>query len=61
MGGCLGTSINKAMASTKYFECTNCDTQGKITVKTNDITVEDIVYCPVCGADIYEEDEDYEE
>lgn len=45
---------------TKYFECAECDTHGKITVKTNDITSEDIVYCPVCGADIYEEDDDDE-
>lgn len=47
------------MASTKYFECNTCDTMGKITIKTDDISVEDIVYCPVCGADIYEEDDDY--
>lgn len=46
------------MASTKYFECENCDTEGKIIIKTVDLSVEDIVYCPVCGADIYDEDED---
>jgi len=46
------------MPSIKYFECNNCDSTGKITIKTNDVTVEDIVYCPVCGADIYDEDED---
>ncbi len=49
------------MASTKYFECVACDTIGKITIKTDDLSVEDIVYCPVCGADIYEEDDDYED
>ena len=43
----------------KYFECEHCDSHGKITVK-GDWRVEDIVYCPVCGGDIYEED-DYEE
>ena len=48
------------MASTKYFECANCESIGKVTIKTNDVTAEDIVYCPVCGADIYEEDEDDE-
>lgn len=44
----------------RYFECEHCDTRGKITTKGDDLTVEDIVYCPVCGGDIYEE-ETYEE
>lgn len=44
----------------KYFECDTCDAQGKITIKGDEVVVEDIVYCPVCGADIYEE-EDFEE
>lgn len=43
----------------KYFECTSCQSHGKITVKSEEgITNEDIVYCPVCGADIYEEEDD---
>jgi len=44
--------------ATKYFHCDNCESTGKVTVKTNDVTIEDIVFCPVCGADIFEEDED---
>lgn len=46
------------MASTKYFECETCDSTGKIIIKSEDVHVDDIVYCPICGADIYEEDED---
>lgn len=46
---------------TKYFECNTCDTMGKIIIKSEDVEVEDVVYCPVCGADIYEEDEDYDD
>jgi hypothetical protein len=46
------------MASTKYFESENCESIGKVTIKTNDVTVEDIGYCPICGADIYEEDDE---
>jgi len=46
--------------ATKFFDCDNCDSHGKITVKTNEVTVDDIVYCPVCGCDIFEED-DYDE
>lgn len=49
------------MASTKYFECEACDTEGKIIIKSDDISVEDIVYCPVCGADIYDEDDDFDD
>ena len=46
------------MAITKTFECENCDTKGKIVIKSEDITVTDVVYCPVCGADIFEDDTD---
>ena len=45
---------------TKYFECESCDARGKIVLKGEDKVLADIVYCPVCSADIYEED-DYEE
>lgn len=46
--------------TTKHFECEECGSQGKIIVKGNDTRLEDIVFCPVCSADIYEED-DYDE
>lgn len=45
------------MAVTKHFECENCDAEGKITVKGTDVQLADIVYCPVCSADIYEDEE----
>ena len=44
----------------RHFVCEHCDTHGKIIVKTNDINSDDIVYCPVCGGDIFEDD-DYDE
>jgi hypothetical protein len=45
--------------TTKVFECEECGAHGKIVVKSDDheIRYEDIVYCPVCSADIYEEEE----
>ena len=43
--------------ATKFFECENCESHGKISVKTNDVTLEDIVYCHVCGGDIFDEDD----
>ena len=49
------------MASTKYFECESCDTTGKIIIKSEEVQIEDIVYCPVCGADIYDEDDDFDD
>lgn len=49
------------MAVTKHFECNNCDAEGKITVKGAYVQLADIVYCPVCSADIYEEEEFDEE
>ena len=43
--------------TTKHFECQECGSEGKIIVKGEDVKLEDIVYCPVCSADIYEEEE----
>ncbi len=47
--------------ATRLFECTTCETFGKIVVKNQELEKSDIVYCPVCGGDIYEEDEYDEE
>ena len=44
----------------KQFECSSCQAEGKITVKGDDFSFEDIVCCPLCGSDIYEE-EDFDE
>lgn len=47
--------------TTKIFECEECGAIGKIILKSEE-RLEDIVYCPVCSADIYEpEDFDEEE
>ena len=46
--------------TTRLFECSECGAFGKITLKGDEHGKEDIVYCPVCSADIYEE-EDYEQ
>jgi excinuclease UvrABC ATPase subunit len=45
--------------ATKYFECDHCEARGKIIMK-DDTRLEDIVCCPVCGGDIFEE-EDFSE
>ena len=42
--------------ATKHFECEQCEARGKIILKSEE-RLEDIVYCPVCSADIYEEEE----
>lgn len=39
----------------KQFECEHCGAEGKITIKGTDVQFEDIVYCPICSSDIYEE------
>lgn len=46
--------------ATRLFECENCGAFGKITVKGDELNKSDIVYCPVCSADIAE-DEKYED
>jgi hypothetical protein len=42
---------------TKYFECEHCGTRGKIIIKDENTRLEDLVCCPVCAADIYEEED----
>lgn len=46
------------MSTSKHFQCENCESEGKIVIKTEDVSLSDIAYCPVCGADIYDEEED---
>ena len=46
------------MATSKTFECKSCETEGKIVIRSEDISLEEIIYCPVCGADILEDDTD---
>jgi rubredoxin len=52
--------MGKGKMITKHYECKSCEAEGKITVKGDDHNLSDIVYCPVCSADIYEE-EDFDE
>jgi len=47
------------MSVSKTFECKNCESEGKILIKNDDISLADISVCPVCGESIYEEDDDY--
>ena len=43
--------------ATRLFECQACQAYGKITLKGSDHDRSDIVYCPACGGDIFEEEE----
>lgn len=46
----------------KQFQCEHCGAEGKITLKGTYFQFEDVVHCPVCSSDIYEEeDADYED
>ena len=52
------TKISKGKKmTTKYFECESCGARGKIVLKGDDHSTADVVYCPVCSADIYEEED----
>jgi len=46
------------MAVVKHFECDHCGAVGKIVLKGNGVDYQDIVCCPVCGGDIYDEELD---
>lgn len=45
------------MSVSKTFKCDNCETVAKVVVKSEDVTVEDIVYCPICGHTVWEDDD----
>lgn len=46
------------MATVKSFNCETCSSEGKISIKGDELTLSDIVYCPVCGGNIYDEEID---
>jgi hypothetical protein len=46
------------MSTSKTFECQSCETEGKIVIRTEDVGLEDVVYCPVCGGNIFEEEDE---
>ena len=41
--------------ATRIFDCENCGSFGKVILKSQDHSPDEIVFCPVCGADIFEE------
>lgn len=47
--------------ATKHFDCDICGAHGKIIFKdSSEFTSSDVAFCPMCGGDIFEED-DYNE
>jgi len=44
------------MAVQKQFECEDSGAFGKIILCGDQFTSEEIVYCPLCSSDIYEEE-----
>ena len=45
--------------SVKHFDCDTCGAHGKINFKeSDDYRTQDIAFCPFCGSDIFEEEEE---
>lgn len=49
------------MSSSRLFECGSCGAYGKITLKGEEYETSDIECCPICGSDISQVEEDYDE
>lgn len=49
------------MAVVKQFNCEECSAIGKITMKTDMYEFDEILYCPVCGYELQEEDDEEDE
>jgi hypothetical protein len=43
--------------ATKFFDCENCGSHGKIVYKEDDLNSNEVAFCPFCGGDIYEDKE----
>ena len=47
--------------SSRLFECAACSAYGKITIKGDDYDNDDIECCPICGGDISQVEDDFDE
>lgn len=54
----MDVTFNRKKMIKKTFSCDQCNTIGYISVKNEDLTLNDIVYCPVCGSPLLDEYED---
>lgn len=45
----------------RHFDCGSCNAFGKIQIKGDEYEISDIVYCPICGADIDDEEDETED
>ena len=45
----------------RLFVCDVCNAQGMVSISSADVSVEEICHCPVCGAPLLAEDDDYED
>jgi transcription elongation factor Elf1 len=46
------------MSVVRQFSCEECNADGKISLKNDIHEYEEIVYCPVCGYDIKDDEDD---
>ena len=49
------------MSLTRQFECESCGALGKVILRGDEQNSSDVVFCPCCGGDIYEDEEDFED
>ena len=47
--------------STKHFDCDNCGSHGKIVYKQDEYAPNEVAFCPFCGGDIYEQEDEVDE
>lgn len=45
----------------QMFDCDSCETQGMVTIRTDGVEKNDIIYCPVCASPILRDEDDLED
>lgn len=45
----------------QIFDCDSCETQGIITIRTDGVEKNDIIYCPICASPIFRDEDDMDD
>ena len=43
------------------FDCDSCESRGIVTIKTDGVEKNDIIYCPVCASPIFKDEDDMDD
>lgn len=45
----------------QMFDCDSCESQGLITIRTDGVEKNDVIYCPICASPIFRDEDDMDD